>query len=163
MDGYLAPGENTRRMPSAGPFRRVLVGFDGSPDAAQALRVAAALVGHDGGHVVALSVLRHAFHAEGGEDQDGESTALREHAEVLFDELRLGQSSDSGVRLSVQVVFSDRNNPGQVVTDYAAEHGFDILVLGRHGDGTRRRSRLGRVADIAAQGCSVPVLLLSAP
>jgi nucleotide-binding universal stress UspA family protein len=147
---------------SVGPFRRVLVGFDGSPDAAEALRVGAALIGHDGGHVVALSVVRHALRAEGAEGAEG--SALRERAEALFNELRRGQSSDSGIRMSVQVVFSaDRDNPGQVVTDYAAEHGFDILVLGRHGDGTRRRSRLGRVADTAAQGCPVPVLLLSAP
>jgi nucleotide-binding universal stress UspA family protein len=149
---------------SVGPFRRVLVGFDGSPDAAEALRVAAALVGHDGGHVVALSVVRHTLRAEGHEGLDAEGRALRERAEALFHELRRGQSSDSGIRMSAQVVFSaDRDNPGQVVTDYAAEHGFDILVLGRHGDGTRRRSRLGRVADMAAQGCPVPVLLLSAP
>jgi nucleotide-binding universal stress UspA family protein len=149
---------------SAGPFRRVLVGFDGSPDAAEAIRVAAALVGHDGGHVVALSVVRHTLRAEGNEGLDAEGRALRERAEALFYELRRAQSSDSGIRMSAQVVFSaDRDYPGQVVTDYAAEHGFDILVLGRHGDGTRRRSRLGRVADMAAQGCPVPVLLLSSP
>jgi nucleotide-binding universal stress UspA family protein len=60
------------------------------------------------------------------------------------------------------MVYSDRDSPGQVVTAYAEEHGFDILVLGRHGDGARRKSRLGRVADRAAQDCLVPVLLLSA-
>jgi nucleotide-binding universal stress UspA family protein len=64
--------------------------------------------------------------------------------------------------MSVQAVYSDHDAPGQVVTAYAEEHGFDILVLGRHGDGARRRSRLGRVADRAAQDCSAPVLLLSA-
>lgn len=66
------------------------------------------------------------------------------------------------VRMSVQVVHSDRDSPGQVVTAYAEEHGLDILVLGRRGDGARRKSRLGRVADRAVQNCSVPVLLLSA-
>ena len=65
--------------------------------------------------------------------------------------------------MSVQVVFSDRESAGQVVSNYAAEHGFDILVLGRRGDGAHLRSRLGRVAGMAAQTCSIPVLLLSAP
>jgi len=148
----------------SGPsFRRVLVGFDGSPDALEALRVAAAIVGADGGHVVALSVVRQPSRHEGDQSETSESEALRSLAENRLAELRQSQRPPGAVRTSVQVVFSDRPNPGQVVSDYAAEHGFDILVLGRRGDGTTRRSRLGRVADTAAHGCQVPVLLLSAP
>ena len=50
----------------SGPsFRRVLVGFDGSPDALEALRVATAIAGADGGHVVALSVVRQPPRHEG--------------------------------------------------------------------------------------------------
>jgi nucleotide-binding universal stress UspA family protein len=52
---------------------------------------------------------------------------------------------------------------GRAVCAYAAEHGFDLLVLGRHGDGGALRPRLGRVAEAAARGSAVPVLLLSAP
>lgn len=119
----------------AAAFRRVLVGFDGSPDAAEALRAGTAIAGLDGGHVVALSVVRHAPHYEGEADQDSESAALRRLAEACFDELRRGASSSHEVRMSVQVVLSHGESAGQVVTDYAAAHGFDILVLGRHGDG----------------------------
>jgi nucleotide-binding universal stress UspA family protein len=147
----------------AAAFRRVLVGFDGSPDAAEALRVATSIAGRDGGHVVALSVLRPAPGHEGDREPGSESNALRRMAEACFEEFRRGPSQPRGVRMSVQVVFSDRESAGQVVSNYAAEHGFDILVLGRHGDGAHLRSRLGRVADRAAQTCSVPVLLLSAP
>ena len=57
----------------AAAFRRVLVGFDGSPDAAEALRVATVIAGLDGGHVVALSVLRHSPVLEGGSEHDGQS------------------------------------------------------------------------------------------
>lgn len=148
---------------AAVPFRRVLVGFDGSPDAAEALRVATSIAGRDGGHVVALSVLRRTPRHEEDQVQDSETSALRKMAEACFDEFRRGQPTGDAVRTSVQVVFSDRESAGQVVSEYAVEHGFDMLVLGRHGDGARRRSRLGRVADIAAQACPVPVLLLSAP
>jgi nucleotide-binding universal stress UspA family protein len=147
----------------AAAFRRVLVGFDGSPDAAEALRVATVIAGLDGGHVVALSVLRHAPVLEGGSEHDGQSRELRRLAEACFDELTRGPSRLGGVRMSVQIVFSDQESPGQVVSNYAAEHGFDILVLGRRGDGAHLRSRLGRVAGMAAKTCSVPVLLLSAP
>lgn len=144
-------------------IRRVLVGFDGSPDAAEALRVATAMFGRDGCHVVALSVMRHPLRHEGEQEGDRESAAMRALAEAQFEELRRGRSDADRVRTSVQVVFSDRGGTGHVLSEYAAEHGFDLLIVGRHGDGTARRSRLGRVADAAAQASSVPVLLLSAP
>jgi nucleotide-binding universal stress UspA family protein len=149
-------------MRSAGPFRRILVGFDGSADAAEALRVAVALADSDHAHVVALTVIRRGFGAEGDRNEDAAGSAARERAEALLGDLRRTRPDD-GARVSAQVVFSDRDDLGHTVTGYAAEHGFDVLVIGRHGDGTRRRSRLGRVADTAVQGCAVPVLLLSAP
>ncbi len=47
--------------------------------------------------------------------------------------------------------------------DYAAEHGFDLLVLGRRGDGGAVAGKLGHVADAVARTASVPLLLVSAP
>jgi nucleotide-binding universal stress UspA family protein len=47
------------------------------------------------------------------------------------------------------------------VCDYATEHGFDLLVLGRHGDGGLLHRRLGHVAEAAARAGKLPVLLLS--
>jgi nucleotide-binding universal stress UspA family protein len=147
---------------AAGPFRRILAGFDGSPDAAEAVRAAAAIAARDGGHVVALTVVRRAPRADGDEDTGGDGRNIREQAEALVDDLRRELAAGSAVRMSVQIVYTDRDSPARVVTEYAAEHGFDVLVLGRHGDGRRRKSRLGQVADQAVQACSVPVLLLGA-
>jgi nucleotide-binding universal stress UspA family protein len=152
---------------AVGPFRRVLVGFDGSPDAADAIRAAVAIAARDGGHVVALSVVRHVTHADGDADGDAgtDGQPIRQRAETLFAELRRDLPPGSAVRLSVQVVSTDNDSPAQLVTEYATEHGFDVLVLGRHGDGRhgdgRRGRRLGQVADRAVQTCAVPVLLLS--
>jgi nucleotide-binding universal stress UspA family protein len=150
-------------MRSVGPFRRVLAGFDGSPDAADAVRGAATIAARDGGHVVVLSVLlRPGAHDDGTEGQDSQARDIGERAEALFAELRRELSPGSSIRMTSHVVYADGRNPGKVVTDYATEHGFDVLVLGRHGDGRRRTTRLGQVADCAVQGCSVPVLLMSA-
>lgn len=113
-------------------------------------------------HVVALTVIRRGLGADDDHTEGAAGSAARERAETLLGDLRRSRPDD-GARVSAQVVFCDRDDLGHAVTGYAAEHGFDVLVLGRHGDGTRRRSRLGRVADTAVQGCSVPVLLLSAP
>lgn len=151
-------------MRAVGPFRRVLAGYDGSPDAADAVRAAVAIAARDGGHVVALSVVRRARPADGDRDgdRDDEGRGIRQLAETLIGELRRELPADAAVRMNVQIVCTDDDNPAQVVTKYAAEHGFDVLVLGRHGDGRRRRARLGQVADRAVQTCPVPVLLLGA-
>jgi nucleotide-binding universal stress UspA family protein len=144
---------------TAGPFRRVLVGWDASADAAAALSAAAAIVRGDGGHVVALTVVPAGPGAEAADEQRSERAAIRRRAEERFERAR--GSAPGGVRMSLQIV-EDRQ-VGRAVCTYAAEHGFDLLVLGRHGDGAALRSRLGRVAEAAARGSAVPVLLLGAP
>ena len=44
---------------------------------------------------------------------------------------------------------------------YATEHAFDLLVLGRHGDGGTLHPRLGRVPEAAARASAVSLLLVS--
>jgi nucleotide-binding universal stress UspA family protein len=143
---------------SAGPFRRVLVGWDASASAAEALSAAAAIVGGGAGHVVALTVVPAGPGAEAADEQLSERAAIRRRAEERFERVR---RSAAGVRMSLHIV-EDRQ-VGRAVCAYAAEHGFDLLVLGRHGDGGALRSRLGRVAETAARDSQVPVLLLGPP
>lgn len=149
-------------MKTAGPFRRVLAGYDGSPDSAEAVRAAAAIAARDGGHVVALSVVRQPPHPDDEDAPRGAGGNLRDQAEALLDELRRDVPVGGGVRLSAQIVYADDRKLGKVVADYAADHGFDVLVLGRQGGGRRRETRLGQVADYAVLACPVPVLLLAA-
>jgi nucleotide-binding universal stress UspA family protein len=144
------------------PFRRLLVGWDGSPDSAEALSVAAQIASRDGGHVVALAVLRDGAAAESGDDGGGTHPAIVRLAEAHFEELRRKPSAAS-VRLSAHVLVDSRSSAGQAICAYAAEHGFDLLILGRHGENGRRGAHLGRVASEAAQRSQVPLLLLSAP
>jgi nucleotide-binding universal stress UspA family protein len=129
----------------------VLVGWDASADAAEALSAAAAIVSGGTGHVVALTVVP--------DEQLSERAAARRRVEERFERVR--GSAAAGVRMSLQIV-EDRQ-VGRAVCAYAAEHGFDLLVLGRHGDGGALRSRLGRVAETAARDSEIPVLLLGAP
>lgn len=145
-------------MRTVGPFRRVLVGFDGSPDAAAAVRAAVAIAARDGGHVVVLAVRRP---AQGGDGEDAGGQDMRAAAEQIFAQVRRESTVGQPVRMSVQIVYSEGRDLARVVTDYATEHGFDVLVLGRRGEGQGRRG-LGRVADTAVRTCGLPVLLLSA-
>ena len=144
---------------TAGPFRRVLVGWDASADAAEALSAAAAIVSGGTGHVVALTVVPAGAGAEAADEQLNERAAARRRVEERFERAR--GSAAAGVRMSLHIV-EDRQ-VGRAVCAYAAEHGFDLLVLGRHGDGAALRSRLGRVAETAARDSQVPVLLLGPP
>jgi nucleotide-binding universal stress UspA family protein len=144
---------------TAGPFRQVLVGWDASADAAEALCAAAAIVRGNAGHVVALTVVPAAQGAEAADELEGGQAAIQRRAEERFERVR--SSAAAGVRMSLHIV--EGRQVGRAVCNYAAEHGFDLLVLGRHGDGGVLHPRLGRVAEAAVRDSAVPVLLLSAP
>jgi len=155
-DSGLALQPTTR----AGPFRRVLVAWDGSADSAAALRTAAAIVGGGPGHVVALSVLAAGPHREAANNQPAGQSAEARRMETAFDATRESVARTSPVRISLHTA-QGRQVAGSVC-EYAAEHGFDLLVIGRHGEGGLIHPRLGHIAESAARSCTIPVLLVSA-
>jgi nucleotide-binding universal stress UspA family protein len=137
-------------------FRRVLVGWDGSADSIEALSAAASIAGGDGGHVVALAVLTPAPAAEVADEGVSARASIGRLADEHFGQARL--TAPDGVRMSLQIVENEKI--GRTVCGYATEHGFDLLVVGRHGDGGVLHPRLGRVAEAAVRGCAIPVLLM---
>jgi nucleotide-binding universal stress UspA family protein len=151
-----ANGSNDRG--DGGPFRRVLVAWDGSPDSVTALKTAAALTGRVG-HVVALAVLRDHPHLEGkaalASGESGEADRMRED----FTRVLSSITARSGARIDLHTIVGQR--PGRSLCTYATEYAFDLLVVGRHGDGGVLHPRLGRVAEVAVKASKVPVLLVS--
>ncbi len=143
----------------ARPFRRVLVAWDGSADSVMALRTAAALVGAGHGHVVALSVLA-GRHSEVAATATGDLPAAVRRVRTTFDTVRASIAATLPVRVDLHTTQA-RQVAGSLC-DYAAEHGFDLLVIGRHGEGSLMHPRLGHVAEAAARSCPIPVLLVSA-
>ena len=148
-------------MPAARLFRRLLVGWDASRDAAAALRAAAAIAGDEQGHVVALAVLPPGGHAETAAERSADRAAARDRVRWPFEELCLELAGPGCARMTLQ--FGEDRQIARAVCGYAAEHGFDLLVLGRHGDGSVAAGKLGHVADAVARTSRVPVLLVSAP
>ena len=149
-----------RQAAPGGPFRRVLVAWDGSADSVAALRTAAAIVGVGPGHVVALSALPDAPHQEAREDQPGELPAGMRRVEETFMFTRASIAETSAVRVTLHT--SQSRHVAGSLCDYATEHGFDLLVIGRHGDGGLLHPRLGHIAEATARACKIPVLLVSA-
>lgn len=147
-------------MPPApgAPFRRVLVAWDGSPDSVTALRTAAAIIGPSGvGHVVALAVLTAPPRQEGDQQAAGAS-AQAHHVQTVFETTRASITTPAKITLHT---LEASHAPGPVC-DYATEHGFDLLIVGRHGDGGLIHPKLGHVAEAVAKTCRTPVLLVSA-
>jgi nucleotide-binding universal stress UspA family protein len=143
-----------------GPFRRVLVAWDGSADSVTALRTATSIVGDHSGHVVALCVAATAPRREAEMDLQQELPAEVRHARDVFEATRVSIAKTSPVRVDLHTARG--RHIAELVCDYAVEHGFDLLVVGRHGDGGLMHPKLGHIADAAVRCSKIPVLLVSA-
>lgn len=138
----------------------MLVAWDGSADSVVALRTAAALIGHGPGHVVALAVLTTPAHQEEGKEEQAGASAQEHRVQAAFETACDSMPKGHPAKITLHTVQA-RQAPGPVC-DYAVEHGFDLLVVGRHGDGGLIHNKLGHVAETAAKTCKIPVLLVSA-
>jgi nucleotide-binding universal stress UspA family protein len=148
-------GNGGRRGTASCPFRHVLVGWDGSPDSVMALRTAVAIVGDAPGRVTALAVVPDPRPPEDGHDKPADV----EHAREAFEMVQAGMA---GAPCRVNLHTAEGRHVARSICDYATEHGFDLLVLGRHGDGGLLHPKLGHIAEAAARGSKIPVLLVSA-
>jgi nucleotide-binding universal stress UspA family protein len=141
------------------PFRRVLVAWDGSPDSVMALRTAAAIVAGTPGHVVAFTVLAPSPPHEAEQDGPDTPQAVR-HARDAFE---LARDSLGTKSVPVTLETTQGRQVPQSICEFATEHAFDLLVVGRHGRGGILHPKLGHTAQETARIARVPVLLVSAP
>lgn len=137
-------------------FRRILVGFDGSQDARQALRAGVALASVAGGEVTVLVVVS-GSHGETEEDRraafEAEAAPLRTAAER-----ELAAAGPGATGTPVHVLTGD--HPAVALSAYAEERGFDLLVVGRHGRERAAHRGPGRVARELAEKARCPLLLV---
>ena len=142
------------------PFRRVLVAWDGSADSVAALRTATAMVGGQRGHVVALSIVAAVPPREAANDQQMEQLAQATRVQAAFNATRAAIARISNVKIDLRT--AESRHVAESLCDYAAGHGFDLLVVGRHGEGGLMHPSLGHIAQFTTRSCTVPVLLVSA-
>lgn len=139
------------------PVRKILVGWDCSPGAVAALRAAAALATDGPARVVVLAILKPAQRTEDAEEGAADFDGRQRFAKETFD--KAAEALPAVLRGRVSLQFAESGDAARAVCEYAHEHGYDLLVLGRHGSGGVLHPRLGHVAATAARKSILPVLL----
>jgi nucleotide-binding universal stress UspA family protein len=150
-------GQQGQRHGRVRPFRHVLVGWDGSPDSLAAFQAAIGIVGDEPGMVTAFAVLPLGHEPEANLDRE---TLPGIAAREAFESARASVAAATPARVSFRSIESGRTV--QAICDYADEHSFDLLVVGRHGFGGLLSGSLGHVSQGAVKHSKVPVLLVSA-
>ena len=140
------------------PLRRILVGWDCSPGAVAALRAAAALAADGSAAVVVLAVLKSAPRTEDAAEGAADFDERKLFAQKTF--ARATEGLPDTLRERVSLRFAESGDAAGAVCDYASQHEFDLLALGRHGTGGVLHPRLGHVAATAARKAALPVLLV---
>lgn len=140
------------------PGMKILVPYDGSEQAEEALRFA--LRSHEGAEVVVLHVIDPV--GRGGEKstkaawwnmwyEDREKIAEKriEEAHEIADE--------EGREISTEV---RTGKPSKEIIEHAREEGVDLIVMGRQGETGLSHVLLGSAADRVARHSDIPVTLV---
>jgi nucleotide-binding universal stress UspA family protein len=138
----------------SGTFRRVLVGFDGSTAAQHALRAAVALAADLGGDTHVLLVVRPPAHAETAEERARAADAERDTLSRGLADFFTPAHAD----ISTDVVYAD--DPGKALASFAAEHGFDVVVVGGHGREQMTHRGMGHSVEVLLRDHPCPVLVV---
>jgi nucleotide-binding universal stress UspA family protein len=136
-------------------FRKILVGFDGSRNARAALRIAVGMATSVSGEAV-VAIVASASHGETEEDRQAAFEAEAGGIRAVADqEIAAARSAAS---CSIHIVPGDR--PAAAMSAYVDQHGYDLLIVGRHGRERASHGGLGRVARELADNATCPLLLI---
>jgi nucleotide-binding universal stress UspA family protein len=137
-------------------FRRILVGFDGSTNSLVALRAALQMAATASGEATVLIVIPDP-HGETEEDRIASFEADARPLQTMAQrELDTRPKSEAVVTLHVV----SAGNPARALLAFAESHGYDLLVVGRHGQERATHGGLGRVARELADSAPFPLLLV---
>jgi nucleotide-binding universal stress UspA family protein len=139
-----------------GVFRRVLVGFDGSEEARRALGIAIALVADLHGEVHVLLVVRPPAHSETPEELARAEEAERDNLSAGLAGVQ-NQTRHTWA-VTTDVVFAD--DPAAAIARHAADHGFDLIVVGDRGREKVTHRGIGHSLEALLLDHPCPVLVV---
>lgn len=135
--------------------KRILVGVDGSEQSRHALEHA--LETFEGASVTALFVVESPDIVDADSDLEKEIHAdLQGRAESVLREAE-AIADEHGVDISVA---KTADAPARGIIEYAAENGFDQIVVGSHGRTGAQRVLLGSIAERVVRRSPVPVTVV---
>jgi nucleotide-binding universal stress UspA family protein len=152
-EGGTGVAEGSERRGRA--FRRILVGYDGSREAQDALRAAVALGDEVDGDVRVLLVLRPRAHAETPEELARAASAERDNLSQGLEALLEGRK---GRLPDTRVVVAE--DPAHALASHAEEHGFDLVVVGCHGRDQLTHRGIGQSLEGLLRHHPCPVLVV---
>lgn len=142
--------------PIGGRLRRLLVCFDGSPESKEAIELALDLGKALDAELTIFSVLADTSHLETTEARHAAERSAGERLDAHLTGIRL-RAARASVKLGeAKVVGGD---PAGAIADYAAEHGFDLVVIGSHGEDRITHGGLGRVVERLLRDPRFPILV----
>jgi nucleotide-binding universal stress UspA family protein len=136
---------------AGGSFHRLLVGYDGSHDAQRALRAANALARGLSGEVHVLVAVHQPVHTETAAAASSATDAQRAR-------LTRGLAEAGGAGLPLHVV--DGDDPAGALSEHAERHGFDLLVVGTHGNESATRRGVGHCPEALLRHHPCPVVVV---
>jgi len=146
-----------RRLLAGTPGRgrvSLLVGIDGSPQAAAALDAALLLLGPRLGRLTLAAVTDQDASVAHDQEEARLGRELQHQADRASTQLRA-----AGVKATAELLLL-RGRPAEALLEHAIAGGYGLLAVGTRGAGLSRRL-LGSVAESLAAGTTVPVLLAS--
>lgn len=147
---------------------KLLVAVDGSDAADRALSYAADLARATGGSTTAVHVVDPGVYDVGGDEpvsglSDADRRLILEDVEkaetrgreILDDAVEL--AADRGHDVEAELLYGD---PVEEITEYAADGGFETVVVGHRGRSERAELLLGSVAKALVERATVPVAVV---
>ncbi len=144
-------------------FKRIVVPFDGSKGAGQALEMAVGLQKLCDAELLLLTVYRHHSYLEASlsmvrvEEPENLDDVLRDHAKQVIEHAK----EEAGKLGAKKVRGFVRNGPvARGIVAFADEHDADLIVLGSRGLGSLENYLLGSVSHKVTGLSEVPVLVV---
>jgi Universal stress protein UspA and related nucleotide-binding proteins len=134
--------------------RVIGVGYDGSPEAEDALKTATELALHNRAALRVFAVAAPPAHSA---SEHAGIQAAAAHTGLELREMLDHAVSELPAEVRAEAIFL-RGSPAAELIG-AAEKGVDLLVLGSQGGGPLRRTLLGGVSSRVLQGASCPVFI----
>jgi nucleotide-binding universal stress UspA family protein len=148
-----------KRGPLEAIMKRILVGVDGSPEAAAAAEKAADLAQATGAKLQLVYVVPSRpppGPVEYVVESERSELVERNYAAAMLRQLEI-QCRREGVEIDTATA---SGRVAESLADRAEKDGFDLVVVGHRGRGGVRRALLGSVADRLLQISSGPVLVV---